>query len=127
MARILVVDDDEVFRTFMREALSSLGHEVVLAKDGQEAREACEDINLLITDLVMPNKNGLDLIMEIIAEKPDLPILAVSGGGGITGRFDYLEISRLIGADAILTKPFQLAELREKVSQLLADNKDIHV
>lgn len=127
MARILVVDDDEVFRTFMSEALSSLGHEVVLAKDGQEARETCEDINLLITDLVMPNKNGLDLIMEIIAEKPDLPILAVSGGGGITGRFDYLEISRLIGADAILTKPFQLAELREKVSQLLADNKDIHV
>lgn len=127
MARILVVDDDEVLRTFMSEALSSLGHEVVLAKDGQEAREACEDINLLITDLVMPNKNGLDLIMEIIAEKPDLPILAVSGGGGITGRFDYLEISRLIGADAILTKPFQLAELREKVSQLLADNKDIHV
>lgn len=67
----------------------------------------------------MPGKNGIDLIMEVKKDYPDIPVIAFSGGGGITGRFDYLKISKLVGADIILKKPFELQELRSAVSEVM--------
>jgi len=119
MAKILIVDDEEQMRLVLREALERDNNEIIEAKDGMEASNLYEEVDLIITDLVMPEKNGLDLIMEIKDKRPDLPIMAISGGGGITGRFDYLPISKIIGAKAIFDKPFSLRELRDQVALLL--------
>ena len=119
MAKILIVDDEEHMRLVLREALERDNNEIIEAKDGMEASSLYQDVDLIITDLVMPEKNGLDLIMEIKEKRPDLPIMAISGGGGITGRFDYLPISKIVGAKAIYNKPFSLRELRDQVAVLL--------
>ncbi|MCK5091731.1 MAG: response regulator, partial [Gammaproteobacteria bacterium] len=60
-----------------------------------------------------------DLIMDVKKEFPDIPVIAISGGGGITGRYDYLEIAKLVGAKNILKKPFSMKELRSAVGNIL--------
>ena len=115
MARILIVDDDPSFRGLMVEILSE-DHEVLAAENGEAALALIREesgLDLLVTDLVMPTKNGIDLIMQLRKENPRLRILAVSGGGGITGRFDYLPVARLVGANVILPKPFDVDQLRQ--------------
>lgn len=74
-------------------------HEVYEAQDGIEAYQVYKEnpVELLITDLVMPGKSGIELIMQLMDETPDVRILAISGGDGITGHFDYLPIAKLIG------------------------------
>ena len=121
MARILIVDDEQPVRALVREMLALDRHDILEAADGAEARALYEEqeVDLVITDLVMPDKSGIDLIMELRERDPDVRILAISGGGGITGRFDYLPIAELIGARSILRKPFQMGDLRAKVSELL--------
>lgn len=122
MAKILIVDDEQNIRNILRESLKKEQHEVFEASSGQEASDILDKnaIELVITDLVMPGKTGLDLIMEIKEKIPDLNIIAISGGGGINGRFDYLPIAQLIGANNILKKPFSIADMRKTVSELLA-------
>jgi len=75
--------------------------------------------SLIITDLVMPDKNGIDLILDLKREYPEARIIAMSGGGGIEGRFDYLAIAKLVGAETILKKPFTVKELRDRVDAML--------
>ncbi len=122
MAKVLVVDDEDNMRFIIREMLEQDSHEVSEATSGAEAmvefRRA--PVALIITDLVMPDKNGLDLIMDIKQNFPDVNILAISGGGGVNGRFDYIPIAELIGASSVMRKPFKLTELREKVKSMLA-------
>ena len=122
MAKILIVDDEDPVRYLVKEMLRMSNHEITEAKNGLEAFEKyCEQpADLIITDLVMPDKSGIDLIMELKDQFPAVRILAISGGGGITGRFDYLPIAHLLGADFILKKPFQMKELCSKVEELLA-------
>lgn len=122
MAKILVVDDEQNIRNILREALKKEAHEVFEAGSGQEATEILDGnaIEIMITDLVMPGKTGLDLIMEIKERMPKLNIIAISGGGGINGRFDYLPIAQLIGADNIIRKPFTMTDIKKTVSELLA-------
>jgi len=67
----------------------------------------------------MPEKSGLELIMDLAENYPDLPVIAISGGGGITGRFDYLPIAKLIGAKQIVNKPFKIDEIRKLVHDIL--------
>jgi len=122
MARILVIDDETPIRSMLRDVLEQDSHEVKEACNGKEAfsifRES--EFDLIITDLVMPEKSGIDLIMELKKEFPDIKVIAISGGGGITGRFDYLPIAKLIGAKAILNKPFHMNELRETITETLS-------
>ena len=122
MAKILVVDDEQNIRNILRESLTKDQHEVIEASSGLEACEILDSnaVELVITDLVMPGKTGLDLIMEIKEKIPDLSIIAISGGGGINGRFDYLPIAQLIGANNIIKKPFSIAEIKQTVTELLA-------
>jgi len=122
MASILVIDDETPIRTMLRDILEQDDHEVKEACNGKEAYSIFKkgEFDLLITDLVMPEKSGIDLIMEIKKEYPDMRVIAISGGGGITGRFDYLPIAKLIGAKAIINKPFHMSELRETVTNVLA-------
>lgn len=118
MAKILIVDDEPQLRDMLRHMLQQDSHEVIEAENGLQGckiyREQKPDI--IITDLVMPEQNGIDMLLELKKEFSDLRVLAISGGGGITGSFDYLPIAKLIGAEQILKKPFGLQELREAVS-----------
>lgn len=122
MAKIMVVDDEHSVRNMLREMLER-DHEVVEASNGQEAYDSYlqEPTDMIITDLVMPEKSGIDLIMDLKRKYPQIRILAISGGGGITGRFDYLPIAKLIGAEAILSKPFHAGELRKKIDYVLTN------
>lgn len=121
MANILIVDDEDNIRNMISDMLSDKGHVVSQTDDPCKASEMLGDSNieLLITDLVMPGKTGIDLIMELHESFPKLKIIAISGGGGITGRFDYLPIAKLIGADNILRKPFKFKELNIAIDSLL--------
>ncbi|HEX6361509.1 MAG TPA: response regulator [Albitalea sp.] len=121
MARILVIDDDAAVRDTIARVLRRAGHEVDMAENGVEGIRAYRrgGHTLVITDLYMPEKEGIETIMELRAERPDLPILAVSGGlhGDITGPLIDAE---LIGANATLAKPFTNEELQAAVERLLA-------
>lgn len=126
MAKILIVDDEQQIRTMLSHILARDEHELIMAENGQQGcnlyREHHPDI--VITDLVMPNKNGIDMILELKSEFPDIRVLAISGGGGITGSFDYLPIAKLVGAMHILKKPFNLEELKTAVKDILATSKN---
>jgi CheY-like chemotaxis protein len=112
MARILVVDDDAGFREMFVEMLSRGGHEITTASNGNQAIECYrkDPTDLVITDIVMPDKEGIETITELIDEFPDVKIIVVSGGGGI-GPDDYLESALMFGAKRAFTKPFRLAKL----------------
>ena len=121
MAKILVVDDELSIRVMLTHMLEQDGHEVFVAEDGEQGvnlyRENFPDV--VISDLVMPNKNGIDMILELKKEYPELRVLAISGGGGITGAFDYLPTAKLVGANNILKKPFGIQDLRDALQAVL--------
>jgi len=123
MSNILVVDDDTSILTFIEHALCE-SHDIYTSETVLDAEKISNDndIELLIADLVIPEKNGIDMIMEFKKIHPDMQILAISGGGGITGRFDYLPIAKLVGAQRTLKKPFTVHELRENVNTMLSDS-----
>jgi two-component system, OmpR family, KDP operon response regulator KdpE len=116
MSRILVVDDESGIRKVVRDALEREGHEVVTAVDGQEATELAENqtFDLLVTDLAMPRKSGLDLVREI-RRASSIPILV------LTVRGEEREKVRLLdaGADDYVTKPFGVEELLARARALL--------
>ncbi len=121
MSSILVVDDDTQVLDVMSEMLRLEGHQVSVAENGRQAVDRMRDdhFDLVITDLIMPEKEGLETIADIRKLQTDLPIIAISGGGRV-GPTDYLETARFIGADATLAKPFGRQELISTVTHLLA-------
>jgi CheY-like chemotaxis protein len=121
MASILLVDDDEQLRTMLFKVLSRAGYEVRLARDGIEAtRSYCgQPADLIITDLIMPEKEGLEMIREIRRDHPQARIIAMSGGGR-TGNINCLEVARALGAQSVLEKPFSHQEVLEAVRKVLA-------
>jgi CheY-like chemotaxis protein len=121
MARILVIDDEEPVRRLLTRILVADGHEVLEANNGREALEVHtkESVQLVITDIVMPEKDGLEVIMALRHDAPGLRIIAMSGGG----RFHQTEallMAEPLGAVASLRKPFSIDELREAVGRALA-------
>jgi len=117
---VLVVDDDAAMRELVRAMLSLEGFEVCLA-DGNEAALAAIDarpFDLVITDLIMPGRSGLETISGIRGRDADLPILAISGGGRI-GAAECLHTARCLGANATLAKPFAHRDLLARVNGLL--------
>jgi DNA-binding response OmpR family regulator len=120
MAKILVIDDDSGFRRMIRMILTRMRHDIVEAQDGNEgiARFKAEQPDLVISDIVMPDKEGIQTILEIRALAPDARIIAMSGGGVSLGT-SYLGAALKLGANLVLTKPFRPAELAAMVEQLL--------
>src|SRR4051812_8216599 len=120
MARILIIDDNSDLRTIMQHLLETEGHQVVLAADGQEGLTEQRDApaELIITDIFMPNKEGLETIRELRMEHPRTAIIAMSGGGRLSGD-NYLQTAQELGAKAILRKPFDMAALMECVQTSL--------
>jgi CheY-like chemotaxis protein len=120
MAKVLVIDDEPGIRGIMRGALEAAGHEVVAFADGGGAVEYVreEPADLLITDIFMPDVEGLETIREIRRLRPDMPIIAISRID-FEGA-DYLGVARKFGAVATLRKPFWPADLLDLVSRVLS-------
>jgi CheY-like chemotaxis protein len=122
MARILVVDDEDQFRVLLRKLLIREGYEVDEAADGNIALEKYreEPFDLVIMDLIMPNKQGLETIQELKKEFENAKIIAISGGGRI-GPEDYLKYAKGFGALHTLTKPIENAELLRAIRGVLSE------
>ncbi len=120
MARILVIDDDDAFRPMVKQMLEQAGHEVLEAADGKRGVELYqnETPDLVITDLIMPEQEGIETIIGLIKEDPKAPVIAMSGGGRFTG-IDVLGSARKFGAKQTLAKPFKRSELLEVVDEVL--------
>ena len=118
--RIMVVDDDAGVRRSLHTLLSRAGYEVVQAVDGLEAVRLWRDrrADLVITDLHMPKKDGIQTIVELLTHTPGLPIIAMSGGGQ-TKRLDLLGNAALLGSVLTIEKPFTLGEMMSAVSRAL--------
>lgn len=120
MARILVIDDEDQIRTMLRHALEREGYLVMDAPNGKVAmrlqRENPND--LVITDMVMPEQEGIETIIELHREFPATKIIAISGGGNI-GPESYLIMAKKLGAHHTLCKPFSHDELLSTVRGIL--------
>jgi len=114
MATILLIDDDELVRITVRQILESAGHTVVEARNGDEGLRVIATMqpDLIITDIIMPEKEGIETILEIRRRNTNIRIVAMSGGGQAQA-MDFLPLARKLGADQILRKPFGPAELLE--------------
>ncbi len=121
MARILIIDDDDLLRSAVAQTLAIAGHETIEAADGQQGIELFRTtpIDLVLTDLVMPGKEGVETIIELHRANPRLPIIAMSGG--MPRSTMYLEIAAKIGARRALAKPFLPQELIDTVKAVLAE------
>jgi len=122
MARILVIEDDEIVRGVVRRVLQSKGFDILEAMDGKVGVEVfqTESPDLVITDIVMPNKEGLETIRDLRRLDPDVKIIAVSGGGRNTPD-DYLILAEKFGAARTFEKPFEWDDLVEAIDELLGE------
>ncbi|MEY4013923.1 MAG: Response regulator MprA [Pseudomonadota bacterium] len=122
MTTILLADDEDLLREGVREILETADYQVIEARDGEEAlaQFAVSNIDLVITDVVMPNMDGVDFVTRLRETFPDVPILTISGGSRVVSARFGLDSALLSGANASLTKPFTAKQLLEKVQQLLA-------
>jgi CheY-like chemotaxis protein len=116
---ILVVDDEEAMRELFRRMLQRAGFSAVTAVNGRDALERFRErrIDAVITDMVMPEMDGIEVIRALLAERPRLPIIAVSG---VTDWADYLTLATTLGAKVGLRKPVRSAELIEALRECLA-------
>jgi two-component system cell cycle response regulator CpdR len=121
MARILIIDDDETIRVVLLRTLVNAGHSVEQAGDGRAGLRALErePFDLVVTDIVMPETEGLELMMRVRELRPRSKIIVMSGGGRLRDP-GYLKTARLLGADEVLAKPFGGAEFVVIVEAVLA-------
>ncbi|MBI5386149.1 MAG: response regulator [Verrucomicrobia bacterium] len=119
MAKILLIDDCDPFRRVAHVGLTRAGHEVHAAGSGAEALNCFPQVkpDLVITDLLMPDMDGLTTISELRRVDPKVPVIAVSGGGRICAD-QYLRIAKNLGAVRLLTKPFALEALTGAIDEL---------
>ncbi len=121
MARILIIDDNDLFRGMLHATLDTLGHEVTEAADGTEGLKwhARGAFDLVITDLIMPETEGIETILELLKRAPETRIIAMSGGGRASAQ-DYLGIASRIGARKVLAKPFSRDALDNAIREVMA-------
>lgn len=121
MAHILVIDDDELVRFTLRQILEAEGHEVTEAEDGAAGlrcfRERRPDI--VITDIIMPDKDGIETLLQLKQIDPNCRVIAASGGGRV-GSTDYLKLASELGADRIIPKPMHKDQIVEAVAAVLS-------
>ncbi len=120
MIKLLVIEDDNSFRNVLVQMLEKAGFDVAQAENGNQAIRLCEELkpDLVITDIIMPDKEGLETIQELLGICPDLKIIAMSGGGRF-GPNSYLPLAAKLGAKKTLQKPFMREELLAAISEVL--------
>lgn len=120
MKKILVADDEEPVRGLLKMILQLEGYYVRTACNGEEVLEACqqEDFDLLITDIMMPKKEGVETIMELKNINPSIAVIAISGGGR-EGGMDVLRAAEMVGAEFTISKPFEPKDLIKAVEKSL--------
>lgn len=118
---ILVIEDDELVRDLLKQLLENEGYNVTTARNGRIGIQLyrAEPSDLVITDLIMPEKEGIETIRELRKDYPDVKIIAISGGGAIAPT-EYLNIAQRLGVQKTLSKPFKTAEILEAIRQLLS-------
>ena len=123
MQTLLIIEDDHHILLMIKRLLEPLGYEIKLASDGQEGLDMFHkfEIDLVITDIIMPEKEGLEIIREMRRDRPDLKIIAMSGGGKISAD-NYLETAKIFGAEKILEKPFTRKQMVSAVQDLLGES-----
>jgi DNA-binding NtrC family response regulator len=116
---ILVVDDEPALREILSQVLTDAGHRVVGAGNGKEASKALTTgaFDVVLTDVIMPEKDGMQVISELRKKFPEVRIIAMSGGGHVP-RDQYLKIAKGLGAHAVLEKPFANQKLLDTVESL---------
>ena len=119
MPRILIIDDDAAVRTTVRVLLERAGYEIIEAGDGREGSRMLDGVDLVITDLLMPEVDGVDLLGMIRREGYTQPVIAMSGGGKVDSK-SYLDVAKALGAFATIAKPFDLEHLLSTVRDALA-------
>lgn len=122
MARILLIEDDEKFRKMLVLLLNSSGHEVVDTENGYQGTKTFRqsEFDLVITDVFMPEQDGLEVVQTISQQAKNTKIIVISGGGQ-RGTLRYLEYAKKFGADKTLIKPFENQELLNTINTLLED------
>jgi DNA-binding NtrC family response regulator len=127
MARVLVVDDEDTVRRVLIEALRRVGHEGLEAENGRDALELVrtEHVDLVVTDVVMPEVDGLELIKELSRVAPGMKVIAISGGG-IWDKQSLLTTAGMLGALMSLEKPFELQEFLSLVEEVLKPPPTLH-
>lgn len=123
MYDILIVDDEPMIREGLKVALDMEGHKTATAADGNEAIKmvGLSKPQLIITDIIMPESDGIEVICNVKESNPDIKILAISGGGRISAK-DHLKIAKQLGATGILAKPFSTEELICEINKIFAEN-----
>lgn len=117
--KILVIDDDNAVRRTLAKILRSEGYEVVSAEDGMRGMVLFhrEQPQIVVTDIIMPEQEGIETIVAMRRAKPDVRIIAISGGGAV-GDLDVLKMAQLLGADEVIEKPFRAENLLARVRAL---------
>ncbi len=123
MARILVIDDDRQFLGYLDEAISRAGYLVETARNGKEGLEVIDraEIDLIITDIFMPEKDGIELLRQFRHKKSDIKVIAISGGMQGSSSENILKIARIIGARRTLEKPFTKTDLIPIIREVLEE------
>ena len=121
MARILVVEDNEDLRLIIKDILEDAGHDISQACDGAEVEEilSIQPVDLVLTDIIMPEQEGIQTIIRLRKQFPDLKIIGMSGGGSLGNAEYYLEMAQEFGANAALQKPFSKTQLIETIQELI--------
>ena len=120
MARILIIDDDDLMLEMVRDMLMRAGYEVLVAQDGNEGLERFRKnrVDLVITDLFMPEKDGVEVILELQREFPGTKIIVISGGS-VRGRLDLLSVVQDLGVRYAFVKPFHRRAILDAVKEVL--------
>lgn len=120
--KILIIEDDDQLQGFVQELLEDHGFEVLLAANGNEGIKVAEEQqpDLILTDLLMPEKDGVRVITEVKANHPEIPIIAMSGGQSVFSPV-FLEAASTLGATKTLDKPFRNEELLQTIADCLEE------
>jgi CheY-like chemotaxis protein len=120
MPGVLIVEDDKELREMLKMSLLRKGYTVLEAENGKEAISHFKPLitDLVVTDLIMPEEDGIKVVIRLRELKPSIKIIAISGGGKV-GPGSYLNLAKALGADAIYSKPFSIKDLIVKIEQLL--------
>jgi len=123
MKKILIIDDEPHILLMLKKMLERIGYEIDLAANGNEGLELFKKIpsSLVITDIIMPEKEGLETIREMKRISPGLKIIAMSGGGKVSAD-NYLEIAKIFGASKVIEKPFTQQEMVSAVKELMENS-----